>query len=180
MTSAVVTAGGGRDLPAGSVPPASSKKAVPAGEVARLYRLGLNMTEIAGVYQVSEWVIAARLDRAGVRRRRGGRAVLPVDRAVRRYLREPLTSMTPEPYPGEPPARRQPGERTPGAGATAVAGRRAVRPRVPGHAATGQSRPGTQVTSLLTRVTTDAMALSSCRLARGNRRPSGPAAQRPA
>jgi len=95
MTSAAATAGGGRDLPATPAPQdhaaqrVSGKKVVPAGEAARLYRLGLTMTEIAGIYQVSEWVIAARLDRAGVRRRKGGRAVLPVDRAVRRYRSKP-------------------------------------------------------------------------------------------
>lgn len=96
MTSVVAMAENGRDLPAGPVSPGhaarpvrSSKNVVPAEEVARLYRLGLTMTETAGIYQVSEWVIASRLDGVRVRRRTGGRGVLPVDRAVRRYLREP-------------------------------------------------------------------------------------------
>jgi lambda repressor-like predicted transcriptional regulator len=96
MTGAVAITDGGRELPASdplrdhTARPASSKKVVPAGDVARLYQLGLTMTEIAPVYHVSEWVIAARLDQAGVRRRTSGdRAVLPVDRAVRRYRREP-------------------------------------------------------------------------------------------
>jgi lambda repressor-like predicted transcriptional regulator len=66
------------------------REAVPAGEVARLYRLGLTMGEIAGIYQVSAWVIGSRLDEARVRRRApGSRAGLPVDRAVRRYQRQP-------------------------------------------------------------------------------------------
>jgi uncharacterized protein (DUF433 family) len=64
---------------------------VPAGEVVRLYRLGLTMAEIAGLYGVSAWIIASRLERAGVRRRRAndGRTLLPVDRAVLRYRRQP-------------------------------------------------------------------------------------------
>lgn len=48
------------------------RKPVPASEAARLYRLGLTMGEIAGIYQVSAWVIASRLDQAGVRRRTPG------------------------------------------------------------------------------------------------------------
>lgn len=64
--------------------------AVAAGEVARLYRLGLTMTEIAGIYHVTAWVIGSRLDQAGVARRAAGsRAGLPVDKAVRRYRRQP-------------------------------------------------------------------------------------------
>jgi len=60
-------------------------------EVARLYRLGLTVAEIAGVCQVSPWVIGARLDRAGVARRaRSERAgLLPLDRAARRYRKQP-------------------------------------------------------------------------------------------
>lgn len=66
------------------------RKPVPASEVARLYRLGLTMGEIAGIYQVSAWVIASRLDQAGVRRRAPGtRRSLPLDRAVRSYRRQP-------------------------------------------------------------------------------------------
>jgi uncharacterized protein (DUF433 family) len=96
MTDAVAIADGGGKMPAGNplrdhaARPTSGKRVVPVGEVARLYRLGLTMTEIAPVYQVSEWVIAARLDRAGVRRRTpGDQAELPVDRAVRSYRRRP-------------------------------------------------------------------------------------------
>lgn len=76
-----------------AAPPSAAggrRKAAPAGESARLYRLGLTMGEIAGIYQVSPWVIASRLDDAGVARRapceQGG---LPVDQAVRRYRRQP-------------------------------------------------------------------------------------------
>jgi transposase-like protein len=49
------------------------------------------MAEIAGISQVSAWVIAARMDRAGVARRaRSHQAgLLPLDRAVRRYRRQP-------------------------------------------------------------------------------------------
>lgn len=66
------------------------RAAAPAGEVPRLYRLGLTMAEIAAIYQVSAWVIGSRLDQAGVARRAaGGRAGLPVDKAVRRYRRQP-------------------------------------------------------------------------------------------
>lgn len=62
----------------------------PAAEVARLYRLGLTMGEIAGIYQVSPWVIGSRLDEARVRRRPpGGQDGLPVGRAVRRYRSRP-------------------------------------------------------------------------------------------
>jgi DNA-directed RNA polymerase specialized sigma24 family protein len=54
----------------------------------RLYGLGLTMAEIAGVYGVSAWTIASRLDRAAVpRRRRGSQARLPVQKAVRSYRR---------------------------------------------------------------------------------------------
>jgi lambda repressor-like predicted transcriptional regulator/transposase-like protein len=67
-----------------------TRKAVPAGEAARLYRLGLTMGEIARIYGVSAWVIGSRLDEAGVRRRApGGRRSLPLDRAVRSYRRQP-------------------------------------------------------------------------------------------
>jgi len=41
------------------------------GEVVRLYWLGLTMAEIAGLYGVSGWTIASRLDQAGVTRRTG-------------------------------------------------------------------------------------------------------------
>ena len=62
----------------------------PAGEVVRLYRLGLTMAEIAGIHRVSEWTIAARLDEARVRRRApGSRTTLPLERAVRAYRRQP-------------------------------------------------------------------------------------------
>jgi len=73
-----------RDLP-GTGHPLDERK------VARLYRLGLTMAEIAGICQVSAWVIGARLDRAGVvRRARSQQAgLLPLDRAVRRYRRQP-------------------------------------------------------------------------------------------
>lgn len=65
-------------------------RALDEREVVRLYRLGLTMAEIAGVCQVSAWAIAARLDRAGVARRGPGeRAGLPLERAVRRYRRQP-------------------------------------------------------------------------------------------
>jgi hypothetical protein len=58
--------------------------------VARLYRLGLTMGEIAGIYRVSAWVIGSRLDEAGVGRRApGGRRSLSLDRAVRGYRRQP-------------------------------------------------------------------------------------------
>jgi uncharacterized protein (DUF433 family) len=84
------TAGG---VAAARTPPAAAgggRKPVPAGEVARLYRLGLTMSEIAGTFQVSAWVIGSRLDEAGVGRRAPGeRAGLPVDQAVRRYRRQP-------------------------------------------------------------------------------------------
>jgi uncharacterized protein (DUF433 family) len=67
------------------------RQAVPVAEVARLYGLGLTMTEIASIYRVSAWTVASRLDRAGVPRRsakdRG--AVSPLQRAVRRYRRQP-------------------------------------------------------------------------------------------
>jgi uncharacterized protein (DUF433 family) len=67
------------------------RQAVPVGEVARLYGLGLTMTEIADVYRVSAWTVASRLDRAGVPRRRAkDRGVVsPLERAVRRYGRQP-------------------------------------------------------------------------------------------
>jgi|SRR5450755_96292 len=59
-------------------------------EVVRLYRLGLTMAEIAGIYRVSAWVIGSRLDRAGVARRAPGeRAGLPLERAARRYRQQP-------------------------------------------------------------------------------------------
>lgn len=62
----------------------------PAAEVARLYLLGLTMGEVAGIYQVSPWVIGSRLDEAGVRRRPPGRQDgLPAGRAVRRYRNRP-------------------------------------------------------------------------------------------
>jgi uncharacterized protein (DUF433 family) len=67
------------------------RQTVPVAEVARLYGLGLTMTEIAGLYRVSAWTVASRLDRGGVPRRhakdRG--AVSPLERAVRRYRRQP-------------------------------------------------------------------------------------------
>jgi uncharacterized protein (DUF433 family) len=49
------------------------------------------MAEIAGLHGVSAWIIASRLERAGVPRRRAkdGKTVLPVDRAVRCYQRQP-------------------------------------------------------------------------------------------
>jgi lambda repressor-like predicted transcriptional regulator len=48
------------------------------------------MGEIAGICQVSPWVIGSRLEEAGVRRRAPGEQDgLPVDRAVRRYRRRP-------------------------------------------------------------------------------------------
>lgn len=76
-----------------TVRPASpiAARSVPVGEVARLYGLGLTMAEIAAMYGVSAWTVAARLDRAGVARRRAkdGWTVLPVERAVRRYRRQP-------------------------------------------------------------------------------------------
>jgi DNA-binding CsgD family transcriptional regulator len=63
----------------------------PAAEVVRLYGLGLTMAEIAGIFDVSAWTIASRLDRAGVPRRRasGSPAKLPVYKAVRNYRRQP-------------------------------------------------------------------------------------------
>jgi transposase len=64
----------------------------PATEMVRLYGLGLTMAEIAGIFGVSAWTIASRLDRAGVARRRrtsGSPARLPVDKAVRSYRRQP-------------------------------------------------------------------------------------------
>jgi lambda repressor-like predicted transcriptional regulator len=67
------------------------RNSAPADEVVRLYGLGLTMAEIAGIYGVSAWTIASRLDRAGIARRRASadRAMLPVERAVRRYRRQP-------------------------------------------------------------------------------------------
>jgi DNA-binding transcriptional ArsR family regulator len=66
------------------------RKPAPPAEAARLYRLGLTMAEIAGIFQVSAWVIGSRLDEAGVARRApGGQGSLPLDRAVRRYRRQP-------------------------------------------------------------------------------------------
>jgi hypothetical protein len=63
---------------------------VPTSEVARLYRLGLTMAEIAGAYGVSEWTVASRLDRAGLARRaRDDHAALAVEEAVRAYLGQP-------------------------------------------------------------------------------------------
>ena len=79
-----------RTVASGNVTVSGGKRAAPAGEVARLYRLGLTMGEIAGICQVSQWVIGSRLEEAGVRRRApGGQDSLPVDRAVRRYRRQP-------------------------------------------------------------------------------------------
>jgi transcriptional regulator with XRE-family HTH domain len=74
----LATAGGGRET-------------APAGEVVRLYGLGLTMTEIADLYRVSAWTIASRLDQAGIPRRRAKDrgAVSPLERAVRRYRRQP-------------------------------------------------------------------------------------------
>jgi uncharacterized protein (DUF433 family) len=73
-----------------TAPPVAGRPA-PASEVARLYGLGLTMAEIAGVYGVSAWTVAARLDQAGVRRRRAGtgQAVLPLERAVASYRGQP-------------------------------------------------------------------------------------------
>ncbi len=66
------------------------RKPAPAAEIARLYRLGLTMGEIAGIYRVSAWVIGSRLEEVGVGRRAPGEQTgLPVDRAVRRYRRQP-------------------------------------------------------------------------------------------
>jgi len=64
------------------------------GEAARLYRLGLTVAEIAVMFGVSAWAVAARLDRAGVARRARGQeaGLLPVERAVRRYRRQPHRS----------------------------------------------------------------------------------------
>lgn len=61
------------------------------GEIARLYRLGLTMAEIAVMFGLSAWAVAARLDRAGVARRAPGQeaGLLPAERAVRRYRRQP-------------------------------------------------------------------------------------------
>jgi hypothetical protein len=48
------------------------------------------MAEIANLHRVSAWTVAARLDRAGVRRCTGERRmVLPVQRAVANYLADP-------------------------------------------------------------------------------------------
>jgi len=60
-------------------------------EAAQLYQLGLTMAEIAKMFRVSAWTVAARLDRAGVARRAPGQetGLLPVERAVRRYRRQP-------------------------------------------------------------------------------------------
>jgi uncharacterized protein (DUF433 family) len=71
--------------------PPMAERPAPASEVGRLYGLGLTMAEIAGVYGVSAWTVAARLDQAGVRRRRTstGQAVLPLERAVVSYRRQP-------------------------------------------------------------------------------------------
>jgi transposase-like protein len=76
--------------PASAPAPGGRRKPAPAGEVARLYRVGLTMGEIAAIFQVSAWVIGSRLEEAGVRRRAPGeQGGLPVDRAVRRYRRQP-------------------------------------------------------------------------------------------
>jgi len=66
-------------------------RAVDEREVARLYRLGLTMAEIAGICQVPARAIATRLDRAGVARRaRSQKAgLLPLDRTARRCRRQP-------------------------------------------------------------------------------------------
>jgi uncharacterized protein (DUF433 family) len=66
-------------------------KHCPPDEVARLYGLGLTMTEIAAVYEVSAWTVASRLDRAGIRRRRtrANQAVLPLEMAVGNYRDHP-------------------------------------------------------------------------------------------
>jgi uncharacterized protein (DUF433 family) len=64
----------------------------PAAEVVRLYGLGLTMAEIAGVFGVSAWTVASRLDGAGVERRRrasASQATLPVEKAVGSYRRQP-------------------------------------------------------------------------------------------
>ncbi|HEY7146232.1 MAG TPA: helix-turn-helix domain-containing protein [Streptosporangiaceae bacterium] len=59
-------------------------------EVARLYLLGLTMAEIAVIFRMSAWAVAARLDRAGVvRRARSQKTELPLDRAARRYCGQP-------------------------------------------------------------------------------------------
>jgi hypothetical protein len=64
--------------------------AAPAAEVARLYQVGLTMAEIAGIHRVPEWTIAARLAQAGVQRRAlSGQPMLPLERAVRAYCRQP-------------------------------------------------------------------------------------------
>jgi uncharacterized protein (DUF433 family) len=64
--------------------------AVPAGEVARLYGLGLTMGEVARVCGASQWVIASRLDEAGTPRRAPGHdAGLPLSRAVASYGADP-------------------------------------------------------------------------------------------
>jgi uncharacterized protein (DUF433 family) len=49
------------------------------------------MTEIADLYRVSAWTVASRLDQAGVPRRRtkDRGSVSPLQRAVRRYRRQP-------------------------------------------------------------------------------------------
>jgi transposase-like protein len=60
-------------------------------EVVRLYGLGLTMAEIANLYGVSAWIIASRLDQAGVRRRRTSdpQAALPIEKAVASYHKQP-------------------------------------------------------------------------------------------
>jgi lambda repressor-like predicted transcriptional regulator len=75
----------------GTPAPWAAVRAVPADELARLYRLGLTMAEIARIYGISAWTVAARLDQAGVVRRRANdrAAALPVEQAVRRYRRQP-------------------------------------------------------------------------------------------
>jgi hypothetical protein len=76
--------------PASAPAPGVRRKPAPAAEVVRLYWAGLTMGEIAGIFQVSAWVIGSRLEEAGVRRRAPGeQGGLPVDRAVRRYRRQP-------------------------------------------------------------------------------------------
>src|SRR5262249_45993327 len=78
----------------------SSVGAATAGEVARLYRLGPTMAEIAGSYRVPAWTVTSRLDQAGIPRRRASRAqaTLPIERAARRDRRQPhrLTELAAE------------------------------------------------------------------------------------
>ena len=74
-----------RGVPAAVHAPRVLLGVLPA-DIAVLYQAGLTLGEIAALHRVSRWVIAARLDDAGVARRRPGKP-LPVAEAAAFYER---------------------------------------------------------------------------------------------